>query len=205
MFLKHDGYDGFPTRSNFHVEDLMSLNTINKEMSSTKDVPKHQYRALKTDDIPGAKVRTSNRSPQPDPANPGLNLPSYSRNPPTQSPDFSRNLANFYGSTPLGPRPQANQLSPASNVPIKAVANFYGATPPASRTIPQRTNGIVEQYRPGPLPQSEIAKFYGITPPQSGKFVSPSKIGVSSQNLAGFYGATPPMSRNLERKQQTGE
>ena len=181
MFGPQNGYEGFPSRSNVNIEDLMSLNSLNQnDYSNKKPAMQGDSRSLRTDDIPGAKPRSGARMAQVEQVYSGLSLPSYGKNssqpnsrlPPRpdniQSDNYLKNAANFFGTTPPGspralpsqykpqPRPQIFDY-PAPSDPTftnKAAANFYGATPPQSRV-------------PNQIPPKAAANFYGATPPGS--------------------------------------
>ena len=189
MFGYGQENEGFPSRSNKHLENLMSLNTLDPVKSPSR--PPINPRSLRTDDIEGAKPKSSARRGQEPVTYSGLNLPSYSkplpRSPVPGQVEINQNAGNFFGSTPpISPKVGASKLSPGPDV--RAAANFYGATPPRSRAQ--------DPYSKPDLPPAELAKFYGVTPVQSrggreagGGIDRGSKV--PDKDLAGFFGVTP--------------
>jgi hypothetical protein len=189
------------------LEDLMSLNTLDKNTQGSRKPPiKGDSRSLRTDDIEGAKPRSGLRRQPDQGVYSGLNLPSYApSNNPRQplraqnlSSDISKNAENFYGiSPPPSPKEPKNQHpveteffsrnqefqpeNPQFNA--KEVANFYGVTPPRSRAAdPYGKREFFEGE--GQFSQKDLANFYGVTPPMSRSNQNP-------QDFLGNY-ARPP-------------
>ncbi|OMJ87328.1 hypothetical protein SteCoe_11018 [Stentor coeruleus] len=197
MFLKHAGYEEFPTR-----KDLMSMNTIENPQVAQKNLDKTDYRSLKTDDIIGAKPKGLN------------NASSFSPSPGQKSLGYIKNAANFFGTTPPVGAFRKSSDNQIADIPNKALAGFFGATPPPSRPIDKAPKPL--SYNPfnsgnpyekssNQLPDKAVANFYGVTPPQSrsmpmnrsnGVGNNNSSQGLSPEAAAKFFGVTPVQSSN---------